>query len=414
MTQSIGTALVVDDSRLARIALSKLLQKRSIDVHVVGTGSEALEYLSGNSPDVVFMDYMMPDMDGFEATRRIRDIDGGDVLPVVMYTSQDTAEDREKARQLGIAGFLSKPSGEHKLDEVLAELGEVEAMEAEPARAVASAGSASTPRNFGRAPADRRSTESHPPSQRAVSAPATGMDADEVRNLARESAEIAVESRLEAVLRDRVEALRAEIDEVGQQARSAAEEAAYGVADAAAREAAEAIADRTARLIAENVAQETASRVAQEVGPEASKRIMADLRRDVRTYVSELFAADAFREQITDVVVDAGLPKLQEAVIRDAAPRIREEISSQVLKAAEERAVDAARRQGSDAAIAAADEHVGEALARYREDSETRLRAAAADEVKSVRRLVVTVSVVGLVLIAAGVAVSLFASGAFG
>ncbi|MBA1148516.1 response regulator, partial [Ectothiorhodospiraceae bacterium WFHF3C12] len=124
MAQKVRTALVVDDSRLARLALSKLLQKREVDVEMVGTGGEALDYLSNARPDVVFMDYMMPDMDGFEATRKIHGVLGDDPVPVVMYTSQDSDEDREKACELGIAGFLSKPSGEDSLDEILELLSE--------------------------------------------------------------------------------------------------------------------------------------------------------------------------------------------------------------------------------------------------------------------------------------------------
>lgn len=114
-------ALVVDDSRLARVALSKLLTRRNLDVDVAGSGQEALEYLRQQAPDVVFIDYMMPDMDGFEAARAIQALPERDPLPLVMYTSQDSDEDRSRAREIGICGFLSKPASEGLLDQVLNE-----------------------------------------------------------------------------------------------------------------------------------------------------------------------------------------------------------------------------------------------------------------------------------------------------
>ncbi|MFO7858539.1 MAG: response regulator [Ectothiorhodospiraceae bacterium] len=114
-------ALVVDDSRLARVALSKLLTRRNLDVDVAGSGQEALDYLRQQAPDVVFIDYMMPDMDGFEAAQAIQALPERDPLPLVMYTSQDSDEDRSRARDIGICGFLSKPASEALLDQVLSD-----------------------------------------------------------------------------------------------------------------------------------------------------------------------------------------------------------------------------------------------------------------------------------------------------
>ncbi len=115
----INKALVVDDSRLARVALSKLLMRRGMDVDTAECGNDALRYLSEASPDVVFLDYMMPDMDGFQAAEAINRLRGDRAVPLVMYTSQDTAEDRQRASTLGICGFLSKPTSDDRLDAVL-------------------------------------------------------------------------------------------------------------------------------------------------------------------------------------------------------------------------------------------------------------------------------------------------------
>jgi CheY-like chemotaxis protein len=119
MAQQIRTALIVDDSRLSRVALSKLLTNRGIEVAMAGCGEDGLEHLRGHQPDIVFMDYMMPDMDGFEASRRALSDPSCHKAPIVMYTSQDTDEDRLKAAEIGIAGFLGKPTTLGALDEVL-------------------------------------------------------------------------------------------------------------------------------------------------------------------------------------------------------------------------------------------------------------------------------------------------------
>ena len=63
-------ALIVDDSRSARVMLRRLLEEHDLDVATAGSAEEALEYLTENRPDVIFMDHMMPDMDGFEAVER--------------------------------------------------------------------------------------------------------------------------------------------------------------------------------------------------------------------------------------------------------------------------------------------------------------------------------------------------------
>lgn len=118
----ISKALVVDDSRLARVALTKLLTKRGLDVDTAASGGEALDYLRDGSPDVVFIDNMMPDMDGFQAAEAINRLRGAGVMPIVMYTSQDTPEDRRRAKDLGVCGFLTKPTSEEGLDSVLDEV----------------------------------------------------------------------------------------------------------------------------------------------------------------------------------------------------------------------------------------------------------------------------------------------------
>ncbi|MDH5471040.1 MAG: response regulator, partial [Gammaproteobacteria bacterium] len=65
-------ALVVDDSRSARVSLKRMLEQHNMEVDTLESAPEALDYLSNHTPDVIFMDHMMPDMDGFEAVEAIK------------------------------------------------------------------------------------------------------------------------------------------------------------------------------------------------------------------------------------------------------------------------------------------------------------------------------------------------------
>jgi CheY-like chemotaxis protein len=404
----------VDDSRLARIALSKLLQKRNVEVDVVGTGTEALDYLGGERPDVVFMDYMMPDMDGFEATRRIRELpDVGRDLPVVMYTSQDTDEDRQKARELGIAGFLSKPSGEHSLDEVLTRLGDLvrtRSRASAPARVATAAGPASRPSVGVRAPtisepslfdeADiatgpvirepalgpeldvdaRRPWIDEPAPPRARTEPAE-LPWEEIRKVARQAAdEAAAEAAERAVaaasasLREDMQAL---VADSGERARKAAE--------AAARDVAGALAEETAEAISGKVAEDMAARLADELGPEASRRIMADLRRDVRNYVGELFAADVFREQMLELVSDAALPAMSNRVTQEIFPKLREQLLQEIIRHAEAYTVQAAREESREALEDMLDPLLERRLEAFAARAESRARELARQSAGRVR-----------------------------
>jgi len=69
---TIKNALIVDDSKSARIMLQRLLAKMNVVALAVESAEEALSYLEKQHPDVIFMDHMMPGMDGLEATQTIK------------------------------------------------------------------------------------------------------------------------------------------------------------------------------------------------------------------------------------------------------------------------------------------------------------------------------------------------------
>jgi CheY-like chemotaxis protein len=121
---AISNALVVDDSRLARLTLTRLLEKRQIQVEKATCAREALEALKTSKPDVILMDVTMPDIDGLEATRMITSNPETSSIPVVMCTAEDSEDARSKAQQCGATAFLTKPAGDENLDRVLKEIAE--------------------------------------------------------------------------------------------------------------------------------------------------------------------------------------------------------------------------------------------------------------------------------------------------
>lgn len=101
-------ALIVDDSTTAQYRLKKMLRAYPLDIDIVDSGEAALRYLAHHSPDVVFMDHMMPGMDGFRALQIIKSHPETAMIPVIMYTSQSGDVYTGQARALGALDVVSK------------------------------------------------------------------------------------------------------------------------------------------------------------------------------------------------------------------------------------------------------------------------------------------------------------------
>lgn len=116
----VKTALIVDDSRLARLTLKRLLMKYEIEVSEAEGVLDAERWITHNMlPDIIFMDIMMPDLDGYDGLARLRqDPDTRDV-PVIMYSGDISEESRRKARDGGATGYLPKPADASRLDHLL-------------------------------------------------------------------------------------------------------------------------------------------------------------------------------------------------------------------------------------------------------------------------------------------------------
>ena len=101
-------ALIVDDSRSARVILSRMLEQHGLTVDTAESAEQALEYLQRNRPDVIFMDHLMPGMDGFQAVQAIKADALTATIPLMMYTSQEGELYVSQARALGAVGVLPK------------------------------------------------------------------------------------------------------------------------------------------------------------------------------------------------------------------------------------------------------------------------------------------------------------------
>ena len=109
--------LVVDDEPNIRELLSASLRFAGFDVTVAADGNEALRQVAASAPDLIVLDVMMPDMDGFTVTRRLRD--QGVRVPVLFLTAKDETGDKIAGLTVGGDDYVTKP---FSLDEVIARI----------------------------------------------------------------------------------------------------------------------------------------------------------------------------------------------------------------------------------------------------------------------------------------------------
>lgn len=130
-------ALIVDDSKSARVVLSRMLEQHNLEVDAVESAEQALEYLGHHRPDVIFMDHLMPGMDGFQAVQAIKNNPRTATIPIMMYTSQEGDLYVGQARALGASGVLPKQLKPVDVSKVLYQLNLMpERQETEVPRAV--------------------------------------------------------------------------------------------------------------------------------------------------------------------------------------------------------------------------------------------------------------------------------------
>ena len=101
--------LIVDDEEVNVKLIKGMLAPENYNLISASSGSEALSMLAPNRPDLILLDVMMPEMDGFETCRTIKLDKNTRTIPVLMVTALSEKEHRLKALDCGADDFLSKP-----------------------------------------------------------------------------------------------------------------------------------------------------------------------------------------------------------------------------------------------------------------------------------------------------------------
>ncbi len=109
--------LVVDDDLAVCRSIDRALRLEGYEVDAVTSGGEALEAMAASSPDALVLDLQLPDLDGLQVCRRIRD--AGDDTPILMLTARHSIDDRVQGLDAGADDYLVKPFA---LEELLARL----------------------------------------------------------------------------------------------------------------------------------------------------------------------------------------------------------------------------------------------------------------------------------------------------
>jgi two-component system, sensor histidine kinase len=112
--------VIAEDNQINQEVLCAHLAQMGHDCALACTGEEAVEIITRNPPDLVFMDMQMPVMDGLEATRKIRA--AGHAMPIIAVTANSFARDRANCARAGMTGFISKPITREALARALAKI----------------------------------------------------------------------------------------------------------------------------------------------------------------------------------------------------------------------------------------------------------------------------------------------------
>ncbi|MDT8447905.1 MAG: diguanylate cyclase [bacterium] len=109
-TQRINNrVLIADDERSVRLLLSQFLAKKGYEVLDASDGSQAVELVEQQSPNILLLDVSMPEMDGWEVCRDLRQESNYPLLYIILMTGHDSPEDQARAERVGANAFLPKP-----------------------------------------------------------------------------------------------------------------------------------------------------------------------------------------------------------------------------------------------------------------------------------------------------------------
>lgn len=103
------TVLIVEDDSDSQYVYQLYLRHKGFEVFGARTGEDGLRMAHEHKPDVILMDISIPGLDGWEVTRRLKGDDTTRDIPVIAITAHAFHEDRERSKEVGCHGFLTKP-----------------------------------------------------------------------------------------------------------------------------------------------------------------------------------------------------------------------------------------------------------------------------------------------------------------
>ena len=107
--------MVIDDSKTIRRTAETLLKKAGCEVFTATDGFEALAKIADHRPDIIFVDIMMPRLDGYQTCALIKHNQAFKSIPVIMLSSKDGLFDRARGRIVGSEQYLTKPFAKEEL-----------------------------------------------------------------------------------------------------------------------------------------------------------------------------------------------------------------------------------------------------------------------------------------------------------
>lgn len=100
---------IVDDSSIQLILLEKVLQREGFDVEAFNNGHDLIKNISVYTPDLIISDIHMPELNGFELIKEVRNLPKGNDIPCFLISSKGDETIREQARSMGADKFIKKP-----------------------------------------------------------------------------------------------------------------------------------------------------------------------------------------------------------------------------------------------------------------------------------------------------------------
>jgi len=340
----IEKALVVDDSKVAHLALNKLLRERGIEVDWAGSGEDGLDYLRQRQSNVVFMDVMMPGMDGFETVLAINKDAEACKPPIIMCSANATDEDKALAAKNGAVGFLSKPYTPDELDHVLDMVRQMEA----PAPAVALVEEVGEAQEMlldevGESSDDLSSVmpvDEPPPVAPPTADAEPGLSSREISDIARKVATQAAQAATEKIAREvATEVVKKALGEVSkkvsQEAQGAAVSAARNIAMQGLQQALKKVSQRQQEL------------------EEAQRKELSRSEQQVLNHVKQMLGGAEFRKQVADLVKESAGPVV-EPVARKAGEQAARQVAEQAAQQAAQQVAESVARSVAEEVAAGA------------------------------------------------------------